>query len=170
MVVVDRYANRGITFCLVLLCFKMKMGRSWEESSWKGKAEATGEQEDHCQWWKQRSTGQEERIPPNVLHIRTARQDRILLRLVIYLFIYLFSFLLNLWGWHWLTKLYRFYHNSTTHHLYTVLWGSQHQVKSHHHLSPAIPSSTSDHYPSPQHSHHTVVIIILENERKADLK
>ena len=29
---------------------------------------------------------------------------------------------MNLLGWHWLTELYRFQvHNSTTHHLYTVL-------------------------------------------------
>ena len=26
-------ANQGLVSCLVLLCFKMKMGRSWEESS-----------------------------------------------------------------------------------------------------------------------------------------
>ena len=49
------------------------------------------------------------------------------------LVINIFSFLLNLLGWHWLIKLYRFQVNSSiTHHLYIVLC----QVSFHHHLSP----------------------------------
>ena len=52
---------------------------------------------------------------------------------------YIFLFLLNLLGWHCLTILYRFQmHNSTTHHLCTVLC-SPHWVSSHHHLPPLYP-------------------------------
>ena len=39
---------------------------------------------------------------------------------IVLIHIIYFSFFLNLLGWHWLTKLYRFQvHHSTTHHLYT---------------------------------------------------
>ena len=60
----------------------------------------------------------------------------------------IFSFLLNLLGWHWLTKSHRIQvHSSTTHHLYIVLRVYHpSQASVHHHLSPIDPppnSSTS---------------------------
>ena len=50
-------------------------------------------------------------------------------RVALYFWVF-FSFLLNLLGWHWFRKLYRFQeHSFITHHLYTVLC-SPPQVKS----------------------------------------
>ena len=63
------------------------------------------------------------------------------------IFIY---FLLNLLGWHWLIKVYRFQvYNSIIHHLYIVLW--VHHPKSSLLPSPFMPpllSSTPPHAPS----------------------
>ena len=63
----------------------------------------------------------------------------------------IFFSVLNLLEWHWLTKLYRFQaHNSTTHHLYTVL--CVHHPKSvsvHYHVSPYTVLYLPLHTPGP---------------------
>lgn len=59
----------------------------------------------------------------------------------------IFSFLVNLLGWHWLTKFCRFQaHDSITHHLYTVLY--VHHPKSSPHPSLFIPPHTLLPFPS----------------------
>ena len=72
-------------------------------------------------------------------------------------FLFVFSFLLDLLGWNCLIKLYRFQvHNSTTHHLYTILCL---QIKSSSiTIYPPIPSSTCPHS-IPRHNHHTVICV-----------
>ena len=69
-------------------------------------------------------------------------------------------FKLNLLGWHWLIKLYRFQvYNSIIHHLYIVLCVHPPQVK-----SPSIPISTPftllylPPIPFPSGNHHTVSV------------
>ena len=60
-----------------------------------------------------------------------------------------FLFLLNLSGWHWLMKLYRFQvYNSTIHHLYIIILCFNHP-KSNLILSPFIPPFPSSTCPHP---------------------
>ena len=72
------------------------------------------------------------KLSPNYLHC-CANFIYLLDKTFLFLF---FSFLLNLLGWHWLTKLYRFQvHSSTTHH--------------HHPKSSLLPSAFILPIPSP---------------------
>ena len=70
---------------------------------------------------------------------------------VLCLVVHNFSLFIEFIGWYWLTKVYRFQvHNSTPHHLYTVLC-VHHSISVHHHLSPLYPSLP------PPSNHHTIV-------------
>ena len=67
-----------------------------------------------------------------------------------------FFLVLNLMGWHWLTKSYRFQgHSSTAHLLYTVLCVRCPKSDLSSPVNP-IPSSTSSHAPLPN-NHYTMV-------------
>ena len=77
-------------------------------------------------------------------------------------FSYHCSFLLNSLGWQWLTKLYTFrMHNSTPHHLYTILYVHHLKYPSITIYSP-VPSSTSLHPPHLHPSNHHTVVQVRE--------